>query len=133
MSHQDYVSPGPIYNTSGLGIKQKSVSHSIGKSERTKINHWVEHTPAPTHYEPKLVAKNTQKTVPKSERPNIQDLNPDPTWYQPEHVLSKPKVLDYSLGSRYPSIMENVNAHPGPGHYENTQPLPILKRSKLMK
>jgi hypothetical protein len=52
MQEQDYSSPGPIYNTSGLGQKQKSASHRIGNSTRTQINHWMENTPSPAHYSP---------------------------------------------------------------------------------
>jgi hypothetical protein len=40
-------SPGPAYNTFGLNKKSKSLSHGIGKSLRTKINHGVQKTPSP--------------------------------------------------------------------------------------
>jgi hypothetical protein len=52
MPEQDYASPGPVYNTWGLGLKQKSTSQSIGNSKRTQINHWVEPTPSPAQYRP---------------------------------------------------------------------------------
>lgn len=45
-------SPGPMYNTFGLGLRHKSQTHLIGKSKRTEINHWVEKTPAPSQYNP---------------------------------------------------------------------------------
>lgn len=66
MPDQDYSSPGPIYNTWGMGIKQKSVSHSVGNSKRTEINHWVEKTPSPAQYKPQKKAKKQAISIPNA-------------------------------------------------------------------
>jgi len=40
--NDDYEgSPGPMYNTFGLGIRHKSLSFGIGMSKRTQINNGV--------------------------------------------------------------------------------------------
>lgn len=41
MSDHNPIVPGPIYNVAGLGARQPSLSHSIGKSKRMEINHRV--------------------------------------------------------------------------------------------
>jgi hypothetical protein len=50
MPNKDEASPGPIYNVSRMADQQENVSHSIGKSQRYNINHWIEKTPSPVHY-----------------------------------------------------------------------------------
>lgn len=44
-------SPGPVYNTTGMGIKTRAVSFTTGKGSRTNINEGVLNNPSPTHYE----------------------------------------------------------------------------------
>ena len=66
MPEEDYSSPGPMYNTWGLGIKQVSTSQSIGNSKRTEINHWVERTPSPALYKPEKKAKKHAVTITKA-------------------------------------------------------------------
>jgi hypothetical protein len=41
MASDNPSAPGPIYNVFGLGQRSMSLSHSIGKSKRTDINHRV--------------------------------------------------------------------------------------------
>ena len=39
MVPHNHIAPGPIYNVFGMGQRSMSLSHSIGKSKRTEINH----------------------------------------------------------------------------------------------
>lgn len=61
-------SPGPVYNTSGMGIKTRSVSFKTGKSERTKINQGVLNNPSPTHYQNAPKNEGISITMSKTKR-----------------------------------------------------------------
>lgn len=130
MPQQDHASPGPAYNTWGLGIKQKSASHAIGNSRRTEINHWVERTPSPAHYQPIRRPKKHAVSIPKADPKLEINTNPDPAWYNPELHKVRPKSPVFSIGAKYASIMDDVNDHPGPGQYETSRDMQILSKSK---
>jgi hypothetical protein len=127
------IAPGPIYNVSGMGQREPSLSHSIGKSKRTEINHRIEETPSPLHYEPKHPALAKHVSIPQSSHLETPNFNPDPACYIPEEKHTIRKVLAYTLSSRDPSIMDQVNKNPGPADYQDLAPLPILSRSKNAK
>ena len=106
MPNEDYSSPGPMYNTAELGRKEKVVTHRLGTSQRTKINHWVEKTPAPNHYHSPGSPKAAAVSIPKADpKVKIEDF-PEAGCYNPELKGSKKKAVSYSLGSRYQSIMD---------------------------
>ena len=59
-------SPGPKYDTFGIGIKNKNKTFSIGKSNRYNINHGIEKTPGPTEYNPEKKKNEKKFTIPKN-------------------------------------------------------------------
>ena len=77
-------------------------------------------TPGPSHYNPEKNYQNVKVSFAKSQRKNEieKNKNPDPAFYEPKNSKTKPKILQYSMGSKYPSIMDNTGSNPGPGDYE---------------
>lgn len=60
--------------------------------------------------------------------------NPDPTYYNANTRIVKAAYPNYSMGSKYPSIMEDTDCNPGPGHYNNpeiTLSSTLSKKSKF--
>ena len=54
--------------------------------------------------------------------------------YRPDNNFGKEQAPEFSLGSRYPSIMDNTGNNPGPGDYENPEQLPSSQlKSKKSK
>lgn len=48
----------------------------------------------------------------------MQADSPDPGYYSPFYTEGQIMGKTYQLGSKYPSIMDDVNNTPGPGAYE---------------
>lgn len=104
-----------------MGIKTRSVSFKTGKSQRTKINHGVLNNPGPTQYNNAPKHEGISITMSKTQRIDEQskNFNPEANLYQANENFIKTTYPNYSLGSRYPSIMDDTGCVPGPGHYEN--------------
>ena len=46
---------------------------------------------------------------------------PDVGYYQPDYDVNKKRLQTFSMGSKYPSIMDDVKPTPGPGAYETSR------------
>ena len=46
---------------------------------------------------------------------------PDVGYYQPNYDVNKQRLHTFSMGSKYPSIMDDVKPTPGPGAYETAR------------
>ena len=91
---------------------------------------------SPSHYNPKNVnIVSHSVTFPKNTKPvDTLNDNPDPTYYNADPNLVKSAYPNYSMGSKYPSIMEDTGSNPGPGHYNNpeiTLSSTLSKKSKF--
>lgn len=114
--------PGHHYNVSTPLDKRHSTTMQR-TSNRLPINHGVIDTPGPDQYKPKPVISHSPKpTFNKAKDINPENASPPCTWYKPEEKLTTTKVQTYSIGQKYPSILESQHKHPGPGHYETSQP-----------
>ncbi len=51
-----------------MGIRNKTATFSIGKSNRYNINHGIEKTPGPTEYNPEKKSNQKKITIPKSQK-----------------------------------------------------------------
>ena len=113
-------SPGPKYNMFGTGIKTKTLSYSPSKFRRTMINEGTMKTPGPSDYNPEKKHQGTKVSFAQSERKDelSKNNNPDPAFYKGSSKQTKPKIAEYSMGAKYPSIMDDTGKNPGPGDYE---------------
>lgn len=109
--------PGHQYNITGPLDRLHSTT-MLRTSQRLPINHGVENTPGPDQYDPRPTSPHSPKvTFSKAKEINPELASPPCTWYKPEEKLVIPKVQSYSIGQKYPSILESQHKHPGPGHY----------------
>lgn len=131
MNDQDYASPGPIYDVMGATGLSKTTGRKIGKSHRTKINHWVEETHSPNNYNPEKSTKQQTISIPKYQPTDHPNNVPDCGWYNPSSKLIRPQTGNYSMGSRYCSIMDDIKPYPGPAAYQTN--CSSLARSKSAK
>lgn len=78
--------------------------------------------PAPTQYNPKDPNIHTnQITIPKDSKikEKAKEDDPDPATYDSKFNFIKEKISNFTIGSKYPSIMDDINNNPGPGYYNN--------------
>lgn len=130
------IGPGPKYNLFNQGIKTRSVSFTQGRAKRPPINDGVEKTPGPSGYNPEVNAQSSEVGFPKSSRKDIPlNNNPGPDFYKPIEEPTYKKITTYTMGAKYPSIMDDVGKNPGPGDYQQpltkTESFLSLKRSKF--